>query len=59
LLKDSKQKLIKKCTPLSDVVQAIKDKKFVRTNVCESLEQECLKVPAQLFQRILDLKGEK
>ncbi len=42
LLKDSKQKLIKKCTPLSDVVRAIKDKKFVSPNVCEILEQESL-----------------
>jgi hypothetical protein len=59
LLKDSKRKLSKKCTSLSDVIQAIKDKNLVSPNVCEILEEESLKVPAQLFQRLLELKGEK
>jgi len=59
LMKESKRKLIKKCTSLSDVVRAIKDEKLVSPNVCEILEEESLKVPAQLFQRLLELKGEK
>ncbi len=59
LLSDKKQKLIKKCTALSDVIQAIKENKIVSPSVQELLEQESLKVPAQLFQKILDKKRKK
>jgi hypothetical protein len=59
LLQDNKRKLIEKCTALSDVIKAIKEKNIVSPSVSEILEQESLKVPAQLFQRILDSQGKK
>jgi len=57
LLQETKRKLIKKCTSLMDIVQEIKSKKLASPSVCDILEQESLKVPAQLFQKLLDLKS--
>ncbi len=59
LLQENKRNLTKKCTSLMDIVQEIRAKKLASPSVCEILEEESLKVPAQLFQKLLDAKSSK
>ncbi len=55
-MKEQTKKLQKKCSSLSAVISELKEKEIVTDSIRDILEEESLKVPAQIFQRLLDLK---
>ena len=56
-LNDSNNQLKKKISSLTEVVNELKEKHIVSENTAEVLEQASSKVPAQVFQRLLESNG--